>query len=260
MDHAVQWRADATSILRRVLEAILLITIATGPSATSTAVAAEDLHEEAYSPSGSAVERLVQAIKTKDVPAADAALKSIRALRAEKAAITAVGSLLSSEDNDIRCVAADAVRQFDASKAAGLLSAFEWGLKSKEPRIRMHGALGLAQIGPAARKALPALLQAVRDEDIRVRASAAQALGSIGSAAVEAIPALEDLLNDPAFPVRAYSIRALPRSALRARRRFPACYGPCSNLTAANFARRRRRPSPDSAPRPKWPLPHWSHG
>jgi HEAT repeat protein len=209
MDHTAHRRAVVLAILPRVIEAVRLITIAACCCATGIGGAAEDFQEKPYFPIGSAVERLVQAIKDKDIPATEAALKTIRTFGAEKEAATAAEALLSSDDNDLRCLAADAVRQFDAGKATGLLSAFERGLQSKEPRIRTRGALGLAQIGPAARQAIPTLLHAARDEDLRVRASAAQALGSMGSAATEAVPTLEDLLNDPSLPVRMYTVRAL---------------------------------------------------
>ena len=208
MDRTDHWRIAVSAILPYLINGIVLIAIAPWCCPTGAVVAA-DVREESNTAIESVVERLVQAIKDKDIPATEGALKTIRSLGAQKAAVRAAEELLSSDDNDLRCLAADTVVQFDAGKAAGLQSAFERGLKSKAPRIRTRGALGLAQIGPAARQALPALLQAARDEDLRVRASAAQALGSMGSAATEAVPALEDLLKDPSFPVRMYAVRAL---------------------------------------------------
>ncbi len=54
----------------------------------------------------------------------------------------------------------------------------------------------LAEIGPAAAPAIPALIAALKDEDWDVRSSAARALGNIGPAAASAVPSLIAALKD----------------------------------------------------------------
>ena len=142
MVRSIHRRAVDSAIVTRVIEAVLLITIAACCCATGTAIAAEDLGEKPRTPAEAAVKRLVQAIKDKDIPATEAAFKTIHVLGVEQGAATAAEALLSSDDNDICCLAADTVVQFDVGQAVRLLPVFERGLKSKEPRIRATWCVG----------------------------------------------------------------------------------------------------------------------
>src|SRR5262249_12161491 len=65
----------------------------------------------------------------------------------------------------------------------------EWisSLLSPDPRSRANAAAELAQIGPDAKAAIPALISALGDVDARVRVQASLALGGIGRAAVPAL-------------------------------------------------------------------------
>ncbi len=64
------------------------------------------------------------------------------------------------------------------------------------PHTRAYAAKVLGQMGPAARPAVPALLEALRDEDGQVSRAAAEALGKIRPGP-DAIPGLMACLKNP---------------------------------------------------------------
>jgi len=64
------------------------------------------------------------------------------------------------------------------------------GLKSSDALERRLAAHALAEIGPAAREAVPALIEALRDPESFVRVWAAAALARVQSENPDAIPAL----------------------------------------------------------------------
>jgi len=73
---------------------------------------------------------------------------------------------------------------------AGVFTAFEKGLKDREPQIRANCAQCLGEIGPEAAPFVPLLVEMLRDtEDLNAQV-ATTALGRIGTAAAEAIPDL----------------------------------------------------------------------
>ncbi len=74
---------------------------------------------------------------------------------------------------------------------------------------RKHAAVTLGQIGPAAKDAVPHLVELLKDPDALVRRAAAGALGMIGAAAKDAVPHLIDLLKDSDTDVRRAAAGAL---------------------------------------------------
>ncbi len=101
-----------------------------------------------------------------------------------------------------------------------------WGVSLEEltellddaaPQVRRNAAIGLGQSGPAAHRAVPALMEALRDLNPLVRCAAAQALGAIGPAAECAV----DLLIQAAWlgrpELRLASIESLGRIGRPAR-------------------------------------------
>ena len=68
-------------------------------------------------------------------------------------------------------------------------------LKDQEDFVCEAAADALGRMGPAAVKALPQLVEALKEEEI-LRKSAADALGEMGPAAVEALPQLVEALKD----------------------------------------------------------------
>jgi HEAT repeat protein len=70
----------------------------------------------------------------------------------------------------------------------------------------------LAEMGPAAAAAKPALIARLQHDAPDLRSAAARALGAIGPQAADAVPALEGLLDDNEPDVRkaaAHAIRQL---------------------------------------------------
>jgi HEAT repeat protein len=67
-------------------------------------------------------------------------------------------------------------------------------IMNHEAVVRESAALALGQVGPLARRAIPALTAALGDEHGGVRHNAADALGQMGPAARPAVPALVEAL------------------------------------------------------------------
>jgi HEAT repeat protein len=82
-------------------------------------------------------------------------------------------------------------------------------LKSKKDVKRIHAGLLLGRMGPAAKEAVPTLLDLLRDPSVRNRRLAAWTLGYIGAGAVEAIPALLVAVRDEDEVVRKMARGAL---------------------------------------------------
>ncbi len=69
-------------------------------------------------------------------------------------------------------------------------------LKHEELRPALESILG--HIGPAAGRAVPALVDVLKsDRHVRARCEALIALGAIGAGAADAVPAVAECLNDP---------------------------------------------------------------
>jgi HEAT repeat protein len=66
-------------------------------------------------------------------------------------------------------------------------------------------------MGPDAKDAIPALIEALKDNDVQVRRTVARALGKIGPAAKSAVPALQKVTNDADRQVRDAATLALKR-------------------------------------------------
>src|SRR5207247_4991390 len=75
-------------------------------------------------------------------------------------------------------------------------------LGSPDATVQTQGALGLSKLGPAAKDAVPSLVDALKSPSTGVRQNAALALGSIGPDAKAAVPALTATLKDTEWTVR----------------------------------------------------------
>ncbi|HEY7331176.1 MAG TPA: HEAT repeat domain-containing protein [Gemmataceae bacterium] len=99
-------------------------------------------------------------------------------------------------------------------------------LKDPEVERRKLAIFALAQTGTAAQAALEPLIAALSDRDDEVRAEAAHVLEQIGSEAAEAVPALIANLQVPQTRVRytaAEALRAIGAAAKEARRPLLEC-------------------------------------
>ena len=120
---------------------------------------------------------------------------------------------------DAKANAAEALGKIGPA-AKDAVSALSEALKDKEKDVRWRATYALGEIGPSAKAAVPALIEALKDEDADVRGDAAYALGNIGPAAKDAVPALIETLKDEDKYVRGDAARALgnigDKSALEA--------------------------------------------
>jgi HEAT repeat protein len=89
----------------------------------------------------------------------------------------------------------------------------EWiaDLKAAAPATRNAAAYEIASLGPAAKAAVPALIEALDDGDAAVRFPVTVALGEIGPDAVAAVPRLKQMM----FEEINDEIAAAARRALR---------------------------------------------
>jgi len=101
--------------------------------------------------------------------------------------------LLRSEDAEVRTDAAFAFEKIPvrADQDQTVIRGLSDALNDEKPLIRARSANGLGKIGPAAREAIPALLDALEDNDPEARLRAALALVAIDkSRAGPAVPIL----------------------------------------------------------------------
>jgi HEAT repeat protein len=96
----------------------------------------------------------------------------------------------------------------------------EWiaDLKAAAPAVRNAAAYEIASMGPAAKAAVPALVEALDDPDPAVRFPVTVALGEIGPEAVAAVPRLKQMMfeeiNDEIAAGARRAIRHIQPSAL----------------------------------------------
>lgn len=144
-----------------------------------------------------------------------------------------IEAVREAPDPDIRIGAAGALREFAAREKSQnkIRRAFETALDSELDKLRQAAVRGLAEMGPAAKASLPAIVAvltkdpswrvryeavsairqidqtggesvldaleiALQDAEPDVRSAAAQALGGYGEPAKKAVPALARLLKD----------------------------------------------------------------
>ena len=98
--------------------------------------------------------------------------------------------------------------------------------EDEDPWVRRFAVQAAGSIGPAAREAVPALIEALQDAAYRlsdptsgepkIRHYAAWSLGEIGPDAKEAIPALTEALNDEEKWVRSTAEKALAKISMDA--------------------------------------------
>jgi HEAT repeat protein len=87
-------------------------------------------------------------------------------------------------------------------------------LQSPKRFLRLDAAAALGRLGTKAGKAVPALIQTLKDADVHVRKLAALALGDIGpdamvAVAMVAVPALTEACQDRDGAVRHRALMAL---------------------------------------------------
>jgi HEAT repeat protein len=122
-----------------------------------------------------------------------------------------LAALLFDKEEDIRFQAAVALSEIGPS-AHHFVSYMSKALKrEKVLKIKAKIADALAQIGPLAAEAVPALIEAMEDKDMTVRERVITALGQIGPAAKAAIPVLTAATKDKDSDYAFFATIALKR-------------------------------------------------
>lgn len=87
----------------------------------------------------------------------------------------------------------------------------EWvaDLSGAAPYTRVSAAYAVGSAGPAAKSAVPALIENLSSENSAVRYSSTLALGEIGPDASAAVPALQKALDDRSEDVAAMAKKSL---------------------------------------------------
>src|SRR5205814_1552606 len=107
---------------------------------------------------------------------------------------------LDDRDIEIRESAIHALGEMEAGASSAVVPLIRL-LKAKEPKVRRAAAEALGNIGPAAKPAVPALAEAIKDHadadslGLDVSFYAYQSLQKLGPDAVAAVPALLDSLT-----------------------------------------------------------------
>ena len=105
----------------------------------------------------------------------------------------------------VRWYVRDAIQGIGLEDATGLIPI----LKEKDSDVRRAAARVLGEIGPAAKTAVPALIEMVGDADAKVRYAALTALAKIGPASPEVVPAIVKALQDKDQVVRSAALHSL---------------------------------------------------
>jgi HEAT repeat protein len=146
------------------------------------------------------VPALVRALDDPRAPVRQAAVVALGQLRAAaRSAIADVERVLADTSFPARIPAALSLWQITGKAEPSI--AF---LSSQLGRIEtgLDAATALAEFGPEAARAVPALASTLSSPDYETRIAAADALGRIGAGAESALPALERLREDPELEVR----------------------------------------------------------
>jgi HEAT repeat protein len=138
-----------------------------------------------------------------------------------KPALPALIAFLNASPDDAgRAVAAEALAAIDPDAATkALLDVANPNLAPAPPSTAIDG---LGSIGPAAKEAVPSLLQWATNSDDAVRHHAIWALGKIRAEPARIVPLLTNALHDPSPDVRDFAAWALEQFGPQARAATPA--------------------------------------
>jgi len=139
------------------------------------------------------------------------AAKALTQVGEKERGIQALEKLLKAKSDNARISAAHALFKLGRRReeAVGIIA--EGLSPGKGFNTRQSAAVFLADLGPGARAAAPALIKALGDKEAMIRGHAARALGEIGPPAAGAIPELEKLLGDESRWVRDMAAKALKK-------------------------------------------------
>ena len=147
-----------------------------------------------------AVPALIQALRGRDTDVRSRAAQVLGLIGPEaQAAAPTLVEVLRDPEARVRVRAAEALWQVAQDPTGVALLAAVLG--DEDGVLRRDAARFLGQMGPAARPAVPALVEALRDADDATRVPVAEVLGRIGPGAAAAVPALAEALREPEDPI-----------------------------------------------------------
>src|SRR5262245_47175204 len=148
-----------------------------------------------------ALEAITKGLTDKDVNVRRAAVRALRSIDADRQTIIPlVLKLLEDNEPAVVMPALYTIAEAGAAVVPALSEALE------HPEARYWACLVLAEIGPDAKAAVPALTKTLADKRPEVRLQAVIALGEIGPAAQPASSSLSKLLGDDFPSVRAAAV------------------------------------------------------
>ncbi len=154
---------------------------------------------------------LVKLLNDSDLHVRLSAAKALTQVGEKERGIQALEKLLKAKDDDVRISAAHALFKLGRRREEAVSIIAEGLSPDKGFNARFSAAVFLADLGPDAKAAIPALTRALGDGEQIVRGHAARALGEIGPAAAGAVSELEKLLEDESRWVREMTAEALKK-------------------------------------------------
>jgi HEAT repeat protein len=174
--------------------------------------AAIDFLEMLEDDAAPAVPLLIQALSDPDIFVRWSAARTLGRLDVSVGApaVPALARTLSDPDLDVRITAASTLEAYGSGARKAIPALAEAVGNKNDPEFVRAAMYALQAVGPeASRAATPALLVELRHDDPRVRRTAAETLGRFGPAARNAVPALRAALNDEDSDVRQAASDAL---------------------------------------------------
>ena len=154
---------------------------------------------------GRAVEALMRALQDTDAAVVSKAAFGLRQIGDERA-IPALVAIVGHENRDVQTMLIDVLEHFGASSVEPLMAL----MTSERGQVREQAADILGQIGD--KRALPVLIEALKDEAWQVRFAAVTALGHMGGAeAKAALQAMPDDVDDRVRTLVAKVIKRMKR-------------------------------------------------
>lgn len=149
-------------------------------------------------PTTSLLPALIEALKDKRPEVRCGVARVLQAGGAEsKLAIPFLAQSLKDGDPSVRIEAAIALLALSPESDTVPLSLLLEGLQNPLPDVHSRAAYAIGKLGPAAKEAIPALVQILKKGLTNERAWAAIAIGNIGPEAKDVSPALLEALRDP---------------------------------------------------------------
>ena len=172
--------------MKQVVPVLLLFTF----SSFGTSLAAEKPHAEEQS-----VSDLIGQLRDKNPETVCAAAKTLGKLKPTKDAVTALKDVLKSRNSRVKWSVVEALWRLEHN-ATDLLPVYAELLTAFDPDVRAASAWRVGRWGSDARPVVLLLAAALRDENFEVRVQAGQALANLGPWAEAALPALVRALGD----------------------------------------------------------------